>query len=78
MEHKKGNHLNHMWIMILACGGAFLLILILPPLGISKGWSSGIAVAVMIGLHLLMMRGHSGQGNHSEHNSKKQKGGSCH
>ena len=53
------NHPNHMWIMLVACGGAFLLTLILPAIGVSKNWSSGLAIGAMIGLHLLMMRRHS-------------------
>ena len=65
---------NHMWTMIFACGGAFLLILVLPLFGLSKNWSAGIAIAVMIGLHLFMMRGHSH--NHSNH--EKMKGGKAH
>ncbi len=69
-KRMKRNHISHMWMMILACGGALLLILVLPLLGLSKNWSVGIAITVMIGLHLLMMRGHL---NHSNH--KKQKGG---
>ncbi len=66
------NGFSHMWIMVLACGGALLLVLVLPLLGLSKNWSFGIAMMVMMGLHFLMMR------NHSERNHKKQKGGSCH
>ena len=65
---------NHMWMMIVICGGAFLLIIVLPFLGISKNWSAGIAVAVMVGLHLLMMRDHSKHYNHN----KEKKEGSCH
>lgn len=72
----KDNHKNHMWLMALACGGAFLLILVLPLFGFSKNWSIGIAIAVMIGLHLWTMRGHS-EHNHSENKSTKMKGG-CH
>lgn len=52
------NSSGHMWVMLLACGGAFLLILVLPVIGLSKNWSVGISIAFMIGLHLLMMRGH--------------------
>ena len=63
---------NHMWMMVLACGGGLLLLLILPTFGLSRNWSFGIAMAVMIGLHLLMMRGHSGN------NNKEHKGGACH
>ena len=63
------NHTNHMWMMVIACGGALLLILLLPLLGISKGWSSGIAISLMIILHLwMMMKGHSNHSNHKEHN----------
>ena len=57
-KRMKDNHTSHMWLMALACGGALLLILVLPLLGLSKNWSVGIAIAVMIGLHLWMMRGH--------------------
>lgn len=63
----KNNHTSHMWMMIFACGGAFLLILLLPLIGISKNWATGIAIAVMIGLHLWMMKGHSDHTNHKEH-----------
>ena len=59
-------HANHMWLMALACGGAFLLILVLPLIGISKNYSTGAAIAVMIGLHLWMMKGHSGHNHHRE------------
>ena len=66
-EHnqQKHDHSSHKWLMILACGGALLLIFVLPLFGLSKNWSAGISVAVMIGLHLWMMRGHSGH-NHKE------------
>ena len=62
----KHDHIKHIWMMTIACGGALFLILILPPIGLSKNWSFGIAVAVMIGLHLLMMRGHSDSYSKSE------------
>ena len=58
--------------MAIACGGALLLILVLPLIGMSKNWSVGISIAFMIGLHLWMMRGHSDH-NPSEH--KEHKGG---
>ncbi|MEK6895250.1 MAG: hypothetical protein AABX48_01910 [Nanoarchaeota archaeon] len=71
MNHKeKNNHSNHMWLMVLACVGAFLLILVLPLLGLSKNWSVGIAIVVMIGLHLWMMRGHF---NHDHFDKKEEK-----
>lgn len=54
-------HNNHIWMMALACGGALLLILVLPFLGISKNWSTIIAIGLMVVLHLWMMRGHSGK-----------------
>lgn len=60
------NHANHMWMMVLACGGAFLLILVLPLLGLSKNWSVGISIAFMVVLHLWMMRGHSDHVRHKE------------
>ena len=71
----KNNHTNHMWIMALSCGVAFLLILVLPLIGLSKNWSFGIAFTVMVGLHLWMMKGHSH--NHSNKDKTKE-GGSCH
>ena len=66
------NHSNHMWLMAIACGGALLLLLVLPLIGLSKNWSVGISIAVMVGLHLWMMRGHSDH-SHTEH--KEHKGG---
>ena len=65
------NHKNHMWIMALACGGALLLILVLPLIGLSKNLSVGISMAVMIGMHLWMMQGHS---DHSHTKRKEHKG----
>ena len=53
------NHSNHLWLMIIACGGAFLLTLVLPLIGLSKRWSVGISIAVMVGLHLWIMGRHS-------------------
>ena len=69
-NQKMKNHTNHMWMMALACGGALLLILVLPLFGLSKNWSVGIAIAVMIGLHLWMMRGHSNHCSHKEHRDR--------
>ena len=60
---------SHMWLMALACGGAFLLILILPLFGLSQNWTVGIAIAVMIILHLVMMKGHSH--DHTNHKMKR-------
>ena len=65
----KNNHTSHMWLMALACGGALLLILVLPLFGLSGSWSAGIAIAVMIILHAWMMKGHAH--NHSDHIIKK-------
>lgn len=61
------DHTNHMWMMVLACGGALLLIFVLPFFGLSKNWSAGISIAFMIGLHLWMMRGHSDHSHHKKH-----------
>jgi len=69
MSHK---HTNHMWMMIFACGGALLFVLVLPLIGLSKNLSVGISIAVMIGLHLWMMRGHF---DHSSAEHKEHKGG---
>lgn len=70
------NPTNHMWMMALACGGALLLILMLPLIGLSKNWSVGISIAAMIGLHLLIMRGHSDHDStkHKEHEVVKKNG----
>lgn len=58
---------NHAWLMIVACGGALLLTLVLPLFGVSQNWSVGIALVAMIGLHLWMMRSHSNHRNHNDH-----------
>ena len=64
------NHSNHMWMMAIAYGGALLLFLVLPLIGLSKNWAVGISIAVMVGLHLWMMRGHSDH-SHPEHKENK-------
>jgi Flp pilus assembly protein TadB len=64
------NHTNHALLMIVACGGALILTLVLPLWGIPQNWSVGIALVVMIGLHFWMMGRHS---NH--HNNDAHKGG---
>lgn len=61
------NNMNHLIIMGLVCFGALGLILVLPMLGFSKGWATGISLVLMIGMHLWMMRGH-------QHNHKIPKG----
>jgi len=63
MKHKNE---NHTWMMALVCGGALLLLMILPLIGLSKKWSVGISITMMVGLHLWMMRGHSHH-SHTEH-----------
>lgn len=63
MEH---DHSNNMWLMLLACGGAFLLILVLPIMGFPGTWSAGIAILAMVGLHAWMMKGHSKHSNSEE------------
>ncbi|MEK6858996.1 MAG: hypothetical protein AABX53_03755 [Nanoarchaeota archaeon] len=60
----KHDRTSHMWMMVLACGGVFLLILVLPFIGLSKNWSIGVSIAFMVVLHLWMMREHS---NHDPH-----------
>ncbi len=68
MMHKNEyGTIKHMIMMAIACGGAFLLILVLPIIGLSKNWSAGISIAFMIGLHLWIMRRHSDHGHHKEH-----------
>lgn len=62
----ESSHTNHAWLMIVACGGALLLTFVLPLFGLSQNWSIGIALGVMIGLHLWMMRSHSNHRNHNE------------
>ncbi len=59
-------HNNHMWLMALACGGGILLSFVLPLFGLSKNWSFGIAIAVMISLHFLLIRG-----SHENHKNKR-------
>ena len=64
----KDNHISHVLLMALACGGAVLLIVVLPFLGLPKNWSVGIAIAAMMLLHVWMMKEHSH--NHS-HNKRR-------
>ena len=45
------NRSNHMWMMAIACGGALLLLLVLPLVGLSKNWSVGISIAA----HLIVL-----------------------
>jgi len=59
---------NHMLKMALACIIPLLLILLLPLFGFPKGWSSGLAIGLMILMHFWMMKGHLG---HSSHQSER-------
>ncbi len=58
---------NHLWVMVFACVGAFLLILVLPIIGLSQDLVAGIAIAAMIIAHIWMMQGHSAHNNHKKH-----------
>lgn len=59
MKQNKKARTNHMLKMAFACLVPLILILILPLIGISKGLSTIIAIALMILLHFIMMKGHT-------------------
>ncbi|MEK6792938.1 MAG: hypothetical protein AABX96_05295 [Nanoarchaeota archaeon] len=65
---KTSNNGGHMLKMALACIIPLLLIILLPLFGLPKGWSSGLAIGLMILLHFWMMKDHLG---HSSHQSEK-------
>ena len=56
--------------MLIGCGLPILLIFVLPLFGISEGVTLTGFIVLMLGCHLLMMRGH--MSDHSDHHSNHQ------
>jgi len=56
-EHRE--NLKHMLMMILACLLPLIIIFLLPFFGISNKWGAGLAIALMVFLHILMIKYHS-------------------
>jgi hypothetical protein len=52
---KDENHVKHAMHMALCCIVSMILIALLPFVGVSKVWSFGIGLTVMIVMHLFMM-----------------------
>lgn len=69
---------NHGLWMILGCTLPLLLIFVLPFFGISGGASLFIFIILMFACHLFMMGGHGKNGEHSEHENKKEDEHGCH
>ncbi len=64
---------NHLLWMLLACVAPFLLIFLLPFLGITTDLPFFLFLIVFFVAHLFMMRGHSG-GHGSNHRQADQEG----
>jgi len=63
-KEKSVNHNSHMLKMALACIIPLLLIILLPLFGFPKGFSSSLAIGLMILLHFWMIKGHLGHSGH--------------
>ena len=50
--------MSHFWRMLLGCMVPMLLIFVLPMFGVSEGVTLTVFIVLMLGCHLLMMRGH--------------------
>ena len=59
METEKNNRSMHMIIMIAMHLFPLLLFLILPKFGFSNKLTFAFAIAAMVGVHILMIKGHS-------------------
>lgn len=64
------NSSRMMWMMALGCLVPIALILILGRTGIGKNWIWLGAIALMFGMHAIMMSGHK----HSDDDGKKEEG----
>ncbi len=62
--------MKHFLHMLIGCGLPMLLIFVLPLFGVSEGITLTVFIVLMLGCHLLMMRGH--MTDHSDHDSKHQ------
>lgn len=61
--------MKHFLHMLVGCGLPILLIFVLPLFGVSEGISLAVFMVLMLGCHLLMMRGHTL--DHSDDQSKQ-------
>ena len=65
--------MKHGLMMLIGCGGAILLLFLLPALGVSFGVTFVVAIALMIGCHLFMGHGvgheHGAAGEHQDEES---------
>ena len=50
--------MKHFLHMLIGCGLPMLLIFVLPLFGVSEGITLTVFIVLMLGCHLLMMRGH--------------------
>lgn len=50
--------MKHSSHMLIDCGLPILLIFVLPLIGVSEGITLTVFIVLMLGCHLLMMRGH--------------------
>ena len=57
--------MKHFLHKVIGCGLPMLLIFVLPLFGVSEGVTLTVFIVLMLGCHLLMMRGHTS--DHSEH-----------
>ncbi len=64
-ETKSMKHFLH---MLIGCGLPMLLIFVLPLFGVSEGITLTVFMVLMLGCHLLMMRGH--MSDHSDAHTK--------
>lgn len=53
--------------MIIGCGGAFLLLILAPLLGLGDDLTLVLFVVAMIACHVLMMDHHGKQAGHQDH-----------
>lgn len=63
--------MSHSLRMLAGCMLPWLLIFLLPLLGISEGTSLFVAIVLMFACHLFMMHGHHMAGEHASHQSAK-------
>lgn len=62
--------MKHFLHMLIGCGLPMLLIFVLPLFGVSEGITLTVFIVLMLGCHLLMMRGH--MSDHSDHHTNQQ------
>ncbi len=61
---------NHILKMLLGCGGAFLLLFLLPVLGFGQGTTFVVFIVAMLACHIFMMGGHA-HGDHGQSDEKQ-------